>query len=106
MPLCPPSTTPDHGPVRDGRLDAFLLGHADAYLSETGIRLVRGKWVWGTWRSSDDRLSGIDEWPSEEDCRLYARAWSTCEDNATRDCLWGTGSKEVQAISDRNFRFF
>jgi hypothetical protein len=56
----------------------------------------------GTWRSSDDRLSRIDVWPGE-DCQLYARAWSTCEDNARRDCSWG--NKELKAGS-QNFRFF
>ncbi|MET9676064.1 hypothetical protein ABZY68_23670 [Streptomyces sp. NPDC006482] len=57
----------------------------------------------GTWRSSDDRLSRIDVWHGE-DCRLYARAWSTCEHDATRDCRWG--NKELQATESRNFRFF
>ncbi|MFD5798315.1 hypothetical protein ACFWIO_33260 [Streptomyces diastatochromogenes] len=59
----------------------------------------------GTWRSSDDRLSRIDVWPGE-DCRLYAKAWSTCENNSTRDCSWGSRPKELQATPDRNFRFF
>ncbi|WP_406065908.1 hypothetical protein OG462_40690 [Streptomyces sp. NBC_01077] len=57
----------------------------------------------GTWRSSDDRLSRIDVWPGE-DCNLYARAWSTCKADATRDCSWG--NKKLQATPERNFRFF
>ncbi|MFE1196742.1 hypothetical protein ACFW6E_28910 [Streptomyces olivaceoviridis] len=59
----------------------------------------------GTWRSSDDRLSRIDVW-SGEDCRLYARAWSTCPNDTTRDCSWSSRSKVLQATPDRNFRFF
>ncbi|MFF7357469.1 MULTISPECIES: hypothetical protein [Streptomyces] len=59
----------------------------------------------GTWRSSDDRLSRIDVW-SGEDCGLYARAWSTCRSDATRDCSWSSRSKKLQDTPDRNFRFF
>ncbi|MFG2640899.1 hypothetical protein ACGFYP_08015 [Streptomyces sp. NPDC048370] len=55
----------------------------------------------GTWRSSDDRLSRIDVWPGE-DCQLYARAWSTCEHDSTRDCSWG--NKKLEATPERNFR--
>ncbi|MFH9086729.1 hypothetical protein [Streptomyces sp. NPDC017673] len=58
----------------------------------------------GTWRSSDDRLSRIDVWPGE-DCRLYAKAWSTCPNNATRDCSWDSRSKVLEATPTRNFRF-
>lgn len=58
----------------------------------------------GTWRSSDDRLSRIDIWHGE-DCGLYARAWSTCEHDATRDCKWA-GTKELKATESKNFRFF
>ena len=56
----------------------------------------------GTWRSSDDRLSRIDVWQGE-DCQLYARAWSTCEDNARFDCSWG---KRKLEFGSQNFRFF
>ncbi|GGV06404.1 hypothetical protein GCM10010260_49960 [Streptomyces filipinensis] len=59
----------------------------------------------GTWRSSDDRLSRIDVW-SGEDCGLYARAWSTCRNDSTRDCSWDSRSKKLQDTPDRNFRFF
>ncbi|MFF5788726.1 hypothetical protein ACFY8P_27640 [Streptomyces sp. NPDC012693] len=57
----------------------------------------------GTWRSSDDRLSRIDVWYGE-DCTQYAKAWSTCEHNASRDCPWGT--KTLRSGDSKNFRFF
>ncbi|WP_137993341.1 hypothetical protein [Streptomyces vilmorinianum] len=57
----------------------------------------------GRWRSSDDRLSRIDVWHGQ-DCRLYAKAWSTCKHDATRDCSWGT--KQLEDTPSRNFRFF
>nr|WSX50758.1 hypothetical protein OG409_18515 [Streptomyces sp. NBC_00974] len=59
----------------------------------------------GRWRSSDNRLSRIDLWQGE-DCQLYAKAWSTCEGDATHDCSWGSRSKLVTSTPDRNFRFF
>lgn len=55
----------------------------------------------GTWRSSDDRLSRIDVSPGQ-DCQLYAKAWSTCEDNARLDCSWG--KRKLQAGSP-TFKF-
>ncbi|MGW6688572.1 hypothetical protein [Streptomyces sp. NPDC054961] len=59
----------------------------------------------GRWRSSDDRLSRIDMWQGE-DCQLYAKAWSTCKADTTRDCSWGSRPSEVQSSPNRNFRFF
>jgi hypothetical protein len=55
----------------------------------------------GTWRSSDDRLSRIDVWHGQ-DCQLYARAWSTCEDNAMLDCPW---AKRKLEFGSQTFRF-
>jgi hypothetical protein len=55
----------------------------------------------GTWRSSDDRLSRIDVWHGQ-DCQLYAKAWSTCEDNTRLDCSWG--KKKLQ-YGSQTFRF-
>ncbi|MEU2419679.1 hypothetical protein ABZ619_01240 [Streptomyces sp. NPDC007851] len=57
----------------------------------------------GTWSSSDGRLSEIDVWPGAG-CNLYARAWSTCENDPTSDCSWGT--KKLSATPDPKFRFF
>ncbi|MFG3349563.1 hypothetical protein ACGF1Z_31455 [Streptomyces sp. NPDC048018] len=57
----------------------------------------------GTWRSSDDRLSRIDVWQGE-DCHLYARAWSTCEQDSSRDCSWG--KRKMGESPDPNFQFF
>ncbi|CAM5414082.1 hypothetical protein ACFZBM_38715 [Streptomyces lavendulae] len=59
----------------------------------------------GRWRSSDSRLSRIDVWPGE-DCQLYAKAWSRCEGDASRDCSWSRRANELQSTPDRNFRFF
>ncbi|MFJ9812653.1 hypothetical protein ACIRTB_30990 [Streptomyces sp. NPDC101158] len=56
----------------------------------------------GTWRSSDDRLSRIDIWQGD-DCHLYARAWSTCKYNASRDCSWG--NRRMGDSPSRNFQF-
>ncbi|MFJ3926464.1 hypothetical protein [Streptomyces sp. NPDC090022] len=58
----------------------------------------------GKWTSSDDRLSRIDVWHGN-DCRLYLKAWSTCKNNARRDCPWNYGSTELKGTPERNFRF-
>ncbi|MGW7098746.1 hypothetical protein [Streptomyces sp. NPDC054838] len=58
----------------------------------------------GRWRSSDGRLSRIDVWPGEN-CQLYAKAWSRCQDNASLDCSWDRRGMELQGTPDRNFRF-
>ncbi|MFF5705529.1 hypothetical protein ACFY7H_24015 [Streptomyces sp. NPDC012794] len=59
----------------------------------------------GRWRSSDGRLSRIDVWHGEN-CQLYAKAWSRCKGDPSRDCSWDRRGKVLQATPDRNFRFF
>ncbi|MEU6931928.1 hypothetical protein [Streptomyces sp. NPDC046385] len=56
----------------------------------------------GTWRSSDARLKRIDIWQGE-DCHLYARAWSVCENDASRICSWG--NRRMGDSPDPNFQF-
>ena len=49
----------------------------------------------GKWYSSDDRLSRILVWVSDS-CGLYIKAYSTCDHDATKDCVWDKGrSKEL-----------
>ncbi|MFF2195361.1 hypothetical protein [Streptomyces sp. NPDC058157] len=57
----------------------------------------------GKWRSSDSRLKRIDVRPGE-DCQLTATAWSTCQDDASKICSWGT--KTLEGGGGPNFRFF
>ncbi|WP_448315359.1 hypothetical protein [Streptomyces sp. CO7] len=59
----------------------------------------------GRWRSPDPRLSRIDIWHGE-DCQLYAKAWSRCEHDASRNCSWGSRGKALQGGGGPSFRFF
>ncbi|WP_245608005.1 hypothetical protein [Streptomyces hokutonensis] len=56
----------------------------------------------GTWRSSDARLKRIDLWQGE-DCHLYARAWSVCENDASYICSWG--KRRTGDSPEPNFQF-
>ncbi|MEU3408093.1 hypothetical protein ABZ766_29665 [Streptomyces sp. NPDC006670] len=58
----------------------------------------------GQWRSTDGRLKRIDVRPGGDDCQLYATAWSTCQNDASRICSWG--ARQLQGSPDPNFRFF
>ncbi|MGW6393876.1 hypothetical protein ACWFR1_26025 [Streptomyces sp. NPDC055103] len=56
----------------------------------------------GKWRSSDARLKRIDMWQGE-DCHLYVKAWSVCENDSSRICSWG--SKRTGDSPEPNFQF-
>ncbi|MFE9558358.1 hypothetical protein ACFYMW_31575 [Streptomyces sp. NPDC006692] len=56
----------------------------------------------GMWSSSDARLERIDVWQGE-DCHLYARAWSVCENDSSHICSWG--NRRTGDSPDPNFQF-